>query len=106
MNFEKQAFLLSFIERLEAAHIPADKPHLHKILFLIREMKDNEVPFEFFYKNGPHSYDLEAELIQMRGYGAIVQVQILGSGTFFVWRIMPTYFKNMYQISRYLNIST
>ena len=83
MNFEKHAFLLFLIRRLEAYRVPADKPHLQKTLFLIQEMTNGHVPFEFVYRNGPFSYEVDAELTQMRSYGAIVAVPLKGSGTSF-----------------------
>jgi len=83
MNFDKHAYILCLIRRLEAVRVPADKPHLHKTLFLIQEMMDGHVPFGFVYRNGPYSFDVDAELAQMRRYGALVAVPLPGSGVTF-----------------------
>lgn len=71
MNFEKHAFLLSLIEKLVAVGVPADRSHIHKSLFLLAEAVVDLVPFEFIYRNGPYSYDIDEELSQMRSYAAI-----------------------------------
>lgn len=72
MNFEKHAFLLSLIDRLEARGVPADRSHIHKSLFLLAEAVVDLVPFEFVYRNGPYSYDIDEEISQMRSYAAIM----------------------------------
>ena len=71
MNFDKHAFLLSLIDKLEAAGVPADRSHIHKSLFLLAEAVADLVPFGFIYRNGPYSYDIDEELSQMRSYAAI-----------------------------------
>ncbi len=71
MDFERHAFLLSLIDRLEEADVPTDRPHIHKTLFLLHEAASGPVPFEFVYRNGPYSYDIDAELSQMRSYAAL-----------------------------------
>ena len=83
MNFDKHSLLLSLIKNLEKAHVPADKSHIHKTLYLLQEAVDGQLPFEFIYWNGPYSYDVEAELAQMRSYAALRLAPVPGGGTAF-----------------------
>jgi len=72
MQFYKHAYILRVIQKLHQYGSWTGKTHVHKALSLLRDLGKVPVPFEFvLYKHGPYSFEVEAELEQMRSYGAI-----------------------------------
>jgi hypothetical protein len=72
MEFKRHALILSVIKKLRARGSWTGKTHLQKALALLADTTDITVPFTFvLYKHGPYSFDVEAELEQMRSYAAV-----------------------------------
>ena len=73
MDFHKHAFILAVVERLCAHGSWTGRTHVQKALSLVSEAAGASLPFTFvLYKHGPYSFDLAAELQQMKSYGALV----------------------------------
>jgi hypothetical protein len=72
MNYRKPALVLAVIRKLRAHGSWTGKTHVQKSLFLLRSTSQIDVPFSYvLYKHGPYSFELEAEIEQMRSYAAI-----------------------------------
>jgi hypothetical protein len=72
MEFRKHVLLLSVIKRLRSRGSWTGKTHVQKALALLADTTDIAVPFAFvLYKHGPYSFEVEAELEQMRSYSAV-----------------------------------
>lgn len=72
MDFRKHATILAVVERLNAAGSWTGRTHVQKALYLLNDAAGCSLPFEFvLYKHGPYSFDVDAELEQMKSYAAI-----------------------------------
>src|SRR5437016_5656530 len=72
MNYRKPALVLSVIRGLRSQGSWTGKTYVQKTLFLLKAASDVEVPFSYvLYKHGPYSFEVEAELAQMRSYAAV-----------------------------------
>lgn len=72
MQYKKHAILLAVIECLLRHGSWTGKTHVQKALSLLRDSGRMPVPFEFvLYKHGPYSFEIEAELEELRSYGGI-----------------------------------
>jgi hypothetical protein len=82
MEFKKHAFILEVIEGLHRQGSWTGKTHVQKALSLLRDKGEVNVPFGFvLYRHGPYSFDIQAELDEMRSYGAIeVEPNMQGYG--------------------------
>jgi uncharacterized protein YwgA len=72
MEVQKHRMLLAVIEQLQKCGSWTGKTHVQKTLFLLKAVETTNVPFNFvLYKHGPYSFEVEAELEEMRSYAAI-----------------------------------
>ena len=72
MDFHKHALILAVVERLSGHGSWTGRTHVQKALSLVLEAAGQSLPFTFvLYKHGPYSFDLAAELQQMKSYGAL-----------------------------------
>lgn len=77
MNFHKHSIILATIEALHQHGSWTGKTHLQKALSLLETTSPIALPFEFIlYKHGPYSFDVEAELEQMKSYAAIIATPV------------------------------
>ncbi|MGO8670800.1 MAG: hypothetical protein ACLQVD_05475 [Capsulimonadaceae bacterium] len=81
MNFDKHAYILETVEALKKHGSWCGKTHVQKTLFLLQQLQDESVPFQYvFYKHGPYSFEVESEIEQMKSYGAINIEPVAGYG--------------------------
>lgn len=81
MNLDKHAYILETVEALKRNGSWCGKTHVQKNLFLLQQLIDDGVPFQYvFYKHGPYSFDVESEIEQMKSYGAINIEPVAGYG--------------------------
>jgi len=89
MEFKKHAMILAVIDGLKEHGSWTGKTHVQKTLSLLHDKGEIEVPFEFvLYRHGPYSFDVQAELEQMRSYTAI-EIEVQGQGYGVVLRRGP-----------------
>lgn len=72
MQFKPHAIILAVVEALHQRHSWTGKTHVQKTISLLNDKGKMAIPFRFvLYRHGPYSFDLEAELEQMKSYGAL-----------------------------------
>lgn len=98
MDFERHALILEAIRKLKIHGSWTGKTHVQKALFMLSVIDPDSVPFEFvLYKHGPYSFEVDAELDQMKSYAAILSSPIgdygpmlsVGAGAEFIDRSAP-----------------
>jgi len=72
MQFKQHAIILAVIEALHRHNSWTGKTHVQKTISLLHDKGLMAVPFHFvLYRHGPYSFELEADLEQMKSYGAL-----------------------------------
>jgi len=79
IDFTRHWYIVEAVKGLRAAGSWAGKTHVIKTLALV-ELLGN-TPFDFvLYKHGPYSFDIDAELEQLRSYDGLVEERVGGYG--------------------------
>ncbi|AIE84599.1 hypothetical protein [Fimbriimonas ginsengisoli] len=79
IDFTRHWYILEAVKDLRAAGSWAGKTHVIKTLALVNLLE--ETPFDFvLYKHGPYSFDIDAELEQLRSYDGLVEERVGGYG--------------------------
>ena len=101
MNFNKHAIILAVVDSLRRHGSWTGKTHVQKALSLLRDKGRIEVPFDFcLYRHGPYSFDVEAELEEMRSYGALnVEPNSQGYGVTLQTAEMADFVKQVVELS-------
>lgn len=68
----RQAWVATAIDQLRENQSWTGRVHIHKLLYIAKELGLAAVPFEFeLYHYGPYSFDLDAEIEEMQMYGQV-----------------------------------
>ncbi len=98
-RLQRDAVILSLIEKLRARGSWCGETHIQKATYFIQELLGVPLEFDFvLYKHGPYSFDLSDELTAMRAdYLLRLQSQPYPYGPSFVHGMGSKLIKNLYQ---------
>lgn len=66
----RAAWALHAIDQLNQQKSWTGRVHIHKLLYLTKELLKSEVPFQFdLYRFGPYSFDLDEEIRELTTFG-------------------------------------
>lgn len=71
----KSAWVLRAIESLNSSGSWTGRTHVHKLLFVAKQLGGADVPFSYeLYQYGPYSYELDSTIRDLQGVGLLEPV--------------------------------